>query len=164
MKKFIISVLLIFFITVPLMAEKKQSRIDMDAWRYEIVSAGEGQQGSYKIKVWTFSKKTKVSEDLFKKYAVHGVLFNGIPAYKRTSEKKPLIMDPQVKITYDDFFQKFFADGGDYENFVQFTSGTPEIIQVGKENKIGVIVLVLKDDLRKYLENAGIIKALNYDF
>ena len=71
MKKFIISVLLIFFITVPLMAEKKQSRIDMDAWRYEIVSAGEGQQGSYKIKVWTFSKKTKVSEDLFKKYAVH---------------------------------------------------------------------------------------------
>lgn len=164
MKKLLRSLFLVFFVTIPLLAAKKQSRIDMDSWRYEIVSAGEGQQGSYKIKVWAFSKKPKVPEALFKKYAVHGVLFKGIPAYKRTSEKKPLIIDPQVKSKYDDFFQLFFADGGDYENFVQFASGTPEIIKVGKENKIGIIVIVNKDNLRKYMEEAGIIKALNYGF
>lgn len=164
MKRLLLSLLFVFFFTIPMLSQKRQAKNDMDSWRYEIVSAGEGQQGVYKIKVWAFSKKPKVSEDLFKKYAVHGVLFKGIPAYKRTSEKKPLIMDPEAKDTYHDFFQTFFTDGGDYQNFAQFTSGTPEIIQVGKENKIGMVVLVQKDELRKYLEDSGIIKALNYGF
>ena len=164
MKRAILSSLLVFFITIPLIAAKEQTRIDMDSWKYDIVSVGEGQQGSYKIKVWTCSKKNTFSEELCKKYAVHGVLFKGISAYKGTSAKKPLIKDPQAKIEFDDFFQTFFADGGEYNRFVQFTSGTPEIIKVGKEKKIGIIVLVKKDELRKYLEETGIRKALDSGF
>ena len=164
MKRILLPVIFAFFLAIPLMAGKKQAGIDMDSWRYDLVSVGEGQQGAYKIKVWTYSKSPKLSEEFTRKCAVHGVLFKGIASNKGTSVKRPLIKDPQAKFEFEDFFQKFFADGGEYGRFVQLTSGVPEVIKVGKENKIGVVVLVQKDELRKYLEEAGIRKALDSGF
>ena len=48
--------------------------------------------------------------------------------------------------------------------YVSMTSAQQEILKVGKEYKVGVIVSVQKDALRKALENAGVIKGLNYGF
>ena len=42
--------------------------------------------------------------------------------------------------------------------------GTTEMTRVGKEYKVGVVVSVRKDDLRKALEAAGIIRGLNSGF
>ncbi len=41
---------------------------------------------------------------------------------------------------------------------------TDDRLKVGKEYKIGVVVSVMKDQLRKDLEKAGIIKALDAGF
>ncbi len=50
---------------------------------------------------------------------------------------------------------KFVAASGD---------GVPEVLRVGKEFKVGVVVSVMKDQLRKDLEAAGIIKGLSSGF
>ena len=42
--------------------------------------------------------------------------------------------------------------------------GAGDRIKVGKEYKVGVVVSVSKDELRKDLEAAGIIKSLNSGF
>ncbi len=50
---------------------------------------------------------------------------------------------------------KFVSTSGD---------GTPTTMKVGKEYKIGVVVTVMVDLLRKDLEAAGIIKGLSSGF
>jgi len=42
--------------------------------------------------------------------------------------------------------------------------GEGDRVNVGKEYKVGVIVTVFKDNLRKDLEDAGIVKGLNSGF
>ncbi|HEY9124892.1 MAG TPA: hypothetical protein VIO15_11175, partial [Bacteroidales bacterium] len=61
-----------------------------------------------------------------------------------------------------------FADGGDYMRYVAESSdgsiGAEDRLKVGKEYKIGIVVSVQKDLLRKDLEKAGIIRALDSGF
>ena len=59
----------------------------------------------------------------------------------------------------------FFDDiKGEYMKYVSLTSAAHEVIRVGKEYKVGVVVTVHKDALRKALENAGIVKGLSHGF
>jgi len=44
-------------------------------WRYELEPAGTGIQGSYQIKVWSYSKKAETAIEQAKKNAVHGIIF-----------------------------------------------------------------------------------------
>jgi hypothetical protein len=68
----------------------------------------------------------------------------------------------------DEFFDEFFSDGGKYMKYAtQSGDGSirPEdLVKIGKEYKIGVIVSVMSDQLRKDLEAAGIIKGLSNGF
>ncbi|HOK50850.1 MAG TPA: hypothetical protein PLF75_03070, partial [Bacteroidales bacterium] len=80
----------------------------------------------------------------------------------------PLASSPAVEDEYSEFFDKFFADGGDYMRYVSLSNDgsidSEDRLKVGKEYKIGVVVSVMKDQLRKDLEKAGIIKALDAGF
>jgi hypothetical protein len=142
---------------------------DTDQWRYEIECVNQGIQGSYQVKVWSYSKKPHVALEQTKKNAVHGVVFKGYSSNERKcTEQKPLTRDPEAENTHVEFFRKFFDDGGDYMKYVSVSSdGTPgpgDIMKVGKEYKVGVIVSVSKDQLRKYLEDQKIVKGLSSGF
>ena len=125
---------------------KKKANKDTENWRYEVECAGIGKEGTYLIKVWSYSKKPQVAMEQSKKNAVHAIIFQ---------EKA-------------DFFEEFFADGGKYMKYVSSANdgaiGEGDRVKVGKEYKVGVIVTVFKDNLRKDLEDAGIVKGLNSGF
>ena len=79
--------------------------------------------------------------------------------------KKALAPEVGVEDKHKDYFEKFFKDGGDYMKYVSVSGdGIPQTIKVGKEYKIGIIVSVMKDALRKDLEAAGVIKGLTSGF
>ena len=63
---------------------------------------------------------------------------------------------------HEDYFKQFFDDGGKYMQFVSLTNAGAiapgDHLKVGKEYKIGLIVSVNVDALRKQLETDGIIK------
>ncbi len=148
---------------------KKKAMRDMEAFRYEIECVGIGVEGTYLIKVWTYSKKPKVAIEQSKKNAVHGVIFKGFAGGGRgCTSQKPLASSPSVEDEHSDFFDNFFADGEDYMKYVSLSNDgsidTDDRLKVGKEYKIGVVVSVMKDQLRKDLEKAGIIKALDAGF
>ncbi len=176
MKRNIVLVLLsaafMFISTIPAMSQaraKKKAMRDMEAFRYEIECVGTGVQGTYLIKVWTYSKKPKVAIEQSKKNAVHGVIFKGFAGGGRgCTSQKPLASSPDVEDQFSEFFDKFFADGGDYYKYVSLSNDgsidSEDRLKVGKEYKIGVVVSVMKDALRKDLENAGIIKPLDAGF
>lgn len=148
-------------------AENKANK-DTKIWRYEIECAGVGNDGTYSLKVWSYSKNPTVATEQAKKNAVHGVIFKGFTGGGAGCTQKPLTNNPDLEQQQMTFFKDFFADGGKYMKYVN-VSGDGAIeagdrMKIGKEYKIGVYVSVQKDLLRKDLEAAGIIKSLGNGF
>ena len=148
---------------------QKQAKANRDTknWRYEIECAGIGNEGTYMIKVWSYSKRASIATNQAKKNAVHGVIFQGFAGGGQgCTSQRPLASSPSVEDEHAEFFDDFFADGGKYMKYVGSANdgAGSDVVKVGKEYKVGVIVSVLKDNLRKDLEAAGIIKRLDSGF
>lgn len=163
--------LVIFGLSLSVNAQaRKKADKDTEQWNYEIECVGTGVYGTYLIKVWSYSKKEKVAIEQAKKNAVHGVIFKGFAAgAKGCTSQKPLARNPNIEFEQKEFFDEFFEDGGKYMKYVSLSSdgmiGAGDRLKIGKKKyKIGVVVSVQKDALRKDLEAAGIIKGLSSGF
>lgn len=145
--------------------KKNKANTETQNWRYDLECAGAGSDGTYLVKVWSYSKKASVATEQCKKNAVHGVLFKGFTGKTgQCASQRPLINNVNVQNEQKDFFSKFFDDnGGDYMKYV-LSTGSVESVKVNKEYKVGVVISVAKDLLRKDLESAGIIKSLGGGF
>lgn len=145
-------------------AAKQLSKTDTGKFRYEISGVNNGSQGSYLIKVWTYSLTKYADIEECKKNAVHGVIFKGYAGTANVHPQRPLVREAGAESKYGDFFGKFFANGGEYNKYVTVTMGSQEIVKFGKEYKIGLVVSVSKDQLRKALEAAGVVRSLSSGF
>lgn len=153
------AVLLFVFLSFSFAELDAKSRIRNT--KYDIEGVETGQQGTYLVKVYVFTKKASVTSEEFKFAAVHGVIFRGFSC-KGFGTQKP-IAKPETQAQYVDFFNAFF-DNGDYTAFAQVVNPVADRVKVGKEYKIAAIVSVSKDELRKVLEGAGVIRSLNSGF
>lgn len=139
---------------------------DKDEFRYEVVSAGVGTEGTELIKVYSYAKTQKKAIEIGKKNAVHAILFKGVPG-GAGNYSKPAIVKNHEKESYKDFFKDFF-NSGQYNQFVSVSSDgiiDPEdMLRVGSDYKIGIIYSVNKDALRQYLVDNGIIKTIGSMF
>jgi len=137
-------------------------------WRYEIEPVAIGTKGSYLIKVWSYSKDQSAAIEQAKKNAVHGVIFRGFAGMNGVARQPAMTNNPNLENEKKEFFDPFFAKGGKYMKFVSITNDgsidAKDRIKVGQEYKIGVVVSVAVDDLRKDLEDAGIIRKLGAGF
>ena len=165
MRKFLLS-LLVVALCMPVWAgAKKKADKDTNQFRYEIECAGNAIQGTYLVKVWTYSRKAAVAENQCRKNAVHGVIFKGYGGGNQGCvSQRPLANTPGVETQFKDYFDSFFSNGGEFQKYASIVGGTTETVKVGREYKVGVLVSVRKDDLRKALEAAGVIKRLNAGF
>ena len=147
-------------------ATAKQAKADKDTqqFRYDIECAGNGAPGTYLVKVWSYSKKPAIAENQCRKNAVHGVIFKGYGAGADCVAQRPLASNPGVENENKVYFEKFFAEGGEFQKYASIVGGTMEQVKVGKEYKVACIVSVRKNELRQALETAGIIKGLNFGF
>jgi hypothetical protein len=132
--------------------------------RYDIECAGNGSQGTYLVKVWVYGKEKKITSDAIKKYAVHGVIFKGYAGKSGCTSQKAIAQSPALEQEKAGFFDAFFNTDKAYAKYVTEVEGTTERVKVGKEYKIGAIISVSKDLLRKDLEAAGIIRGLSDGF
>jgi hypothetical protein len=162
--KFILVVFILLCCCTGFSQAKKKANKQTTNFRYEIACEGVGVQGTYLVKVWSFSKKPAVAAEQSKKNAVHGIIFKGVPGSgQKCQSQRPIASNPTLEHEQADFFRKFFSDGGDYMKYVTVSGGS-ETLKVGKEYKVGVVVSISKDQLRKDLETAGIIKGLGSGF
>ncbi len=164
-----ISILMLFAINLfsQSLAERKADK-DTKKWRYEIEAVSEGKEGTYLVKVWSYSRKPNIAIDQAKKNAIHGVIFQGVIGSNRVSSQPPIALDPGIEIQHADFFNSFFKDGGEYNKYVSISNdgsiSPGDRQKVDKDYKIGVLVSVRKDLLRSSLEKAGIVKGLSSGF
>ena len=143
---------------------KSKANKDTKNFRYDLECVNNGVKGTYLVKVWSYSKKKEVAAEQCKKNAVHGIIFKGYAGTNGCISQRPLASTPGVEMEHEEYFDLFFQDNGEYLKYVQVTAGTQEIIKIGKEYKVGVIVSVAKDNLRKALEEAGVIKKMGNIF
>ncbi len=161
----ILFILTAVLICMPIFAgSKKKADKDTDLFRYEIECAGNGTQGTYLVKVWSYSKNKNVATEQCKKNAVHGVIFKGFSGGEGCVGQRALVARAGAEQEYADYFKLFFSDKGEYYKYVSVTSAPTEIVKVGKQYKVGMVVSVMKDDLRKALEQAGVVRGLNSGF
>ena len=121
------------------------------------------EHGTYAIRVWSYYKNAKMPLEVAKRNAVHAVIFKGVPAGNGAASQPPLKTDA-VTASDSVFFGNFFQ--GEYQDYINsVASGSLRILKLrAREYKIGYVVSVAKDNLRKYLEDQGVIKGLSSGF
>ncbi|MGE0077622.1 MAG: hypothetical protein AB7S48_07170 [Bacteroidales bacterium] len=149
-------------------ATSKKVVDDTKSFRYELEAMPTGVQGTYLVKVWSYSKDPKLPMDKAKKNAVHGIIFKGFPGKPGIPGQVALANKPNAEVENAAFFDKFFATGGEYLKYANIASNggisAQDIMKVGKEYKVGVVVSVNIAQLRKDLEAAGVIRSLDQGF
>ncbi len=150
-------------------SKKKKAKEDTEQFRYEVSCQGVGVAGTSLIKVYSYATKPKLVKDVAKRNAVHAIIFKGYIGNNGCSSQKPLARNSSIEIKHKDYFDVFFKDGGEFMRYVNLTNGgaigSGDIQKIEKKlYKIGVVVSVNKDELRKKLEQDGIIKGLSYGF
>ncbi len=131
---------------------------------YELEGAGTGAQGTYLLKVSVLTKNKNINNSELGKAAVHGVLFRGFSNKDMRQHQKPLAGSSAVEASHPEFFDEFFSDNGAYKNYVESVAGSRSVIKAGKMYKVSGNIVVNKEQLRKDLEQAGVIKGFNSIF
>lgn len=171
----ITSLVLFLFISTIVFGQSKRKREQMLnlKWKYEVECVNVGSQGEYLVKVFSYTKKKQLDQELALRNALHAVIFKGVYSKTRNCVKQPpLVKDANLEEQKSEYFNDFFKTGGKYKKFVDLTTGgavsaTDRFrVKIGKKKyyKIGVVVSVNKDLLRTELEAAGIIRKLNSGF
>lgn len=166
------TIVLMLFVNFGAQAQwkKEKARKDTEIWRYDIACEGIAKQGAKLVKVWSYSKNPKHAISSAMRNAVHGIIFKGYGGGGQgCSSFQPLIKDSSVEVEYKEFFDDFFAEGGEYMKYVSAaTDGSiapGDRLKVSKrEYKIGVVVNVMSDQLRNRLEKENIVKSLTTGF
>lgn len=143
--------------------KKAKLNADTEQFRYSIEYAKTAADGLVMVKVWSYSrsKKASLAEEQCKKNAIHGIIFKGCAGSTASVSLAPLVKDAVIETSRAEFFKAFFKDGGDYMRYVSdILDAGYESRRVGDEYKVGVVVTVNRDMLRKHLEEAGIIRGL----
>lgn len=129
---------------------------------YEATVVGIGADGTKLLKVWGYEKKAEMAKIEAKKNAVAACLFKGA-AGSREKVVKPIVTDPREADAHEAYFDKFFETGGQYLQYVMLTNDATgkDIVKMQKGYKVGIVVSVMYDELRKEMERQGIVKKLS---
>ncbi|MDD2311754.1 MAG: hypothetical protein PHT14_04380 [Petrimonas sp.] len=124
-----------------------------------------GVEGTVLFKVFSYGKNYDRALENAKPNAVKAVIFKGIPG---SDISRPMVNEYELSTSQRQFFEDFF-NNGNYLNYVSISgdgSVDPSDVLRIKRNqyKVGVVVSVQKAALRKYLEETGIVKALDAGF
>ncbi len=129
---------------------------------YEVMVMEIGTDGTKLLKVWGYAKKKDIAKINAKKNAVAACLFKGAVG-TRDKIVKPIVPNPRTADQHQAYFDEFFKTGGNYLQYVGITNDATgkDIVKMKKGYKVGVIVSVNYDALRKEMERAGVVKKLS---
>lgn len=152
-------------------AAKKKNQPQSPGWStkaYEIETFDVGVRDTKSVKVWGEGKNVILASEDAKRNAVAAAIFAGFPPGGSAAATPPLASNPGTEARYADFFESFFADGGEYLQFIKVTTdgvaSGRDRIKVKNGYKVGLYLVLAQSDLRKRLEEAGVITSLGEIF
>jgi hypothetical protein len=154
---------IIFVISMVLISCNAQKKIAGN-YSYKTECLGIEMDGSQTVKAWGNGRNRFDAIEQAKKNAVNDVLFNGIYEGKQDCEKRPVIAEVNARQKHEAYFNKFFADNGQYKKYISLKD---ERIgqKVSRDRKgsrqsvtHGVVVRVLRAQLKQKMIKDGILK------
>lgn len=130
-------------------------------YTYETECLGSELDGSYTLRAWGIGRNQVDALAQARKNAVRDVIFKGISKGKSECEIRPILLEVNAEEKYRAYFNRFFADGGEFENFVNYKdkrTSTFHRERTEDEIKYGVTVRVLYEPLTEKLRADGILK------
>lgn len=131
---------------------------------YKTECMGVELDGSETVKAWGTGRNRSDAVEQAKKNAIRDILFFGLVEGKQECKQKPLILEVNAQEKYEDYFNKFFADGGEFKNYISLKDERifDKISRDKKKGRgsvtNGFIVRVLRSELKEKLIADGIIK------
>ncbi|MDY0174059.1 MAG: hypothetical protein RBR62_02580 [Bacteroidales bacterium] len=144
---------------------KKKQKEDFTVGNYEVQFVRTGLEGTTLFKIFSYGKNYETALENAKPDAVKAVIFKGIPG---SDSSRPMVREYDLSASQRQFFEEFFSNKY-YLNFVTISGDgsvdPQDVIRIKRnEYKVGVVVSVHKNDLRKYLEQAGLVRGLGAGF
>ncbi|MCR5064219.1 MAG: hypothetical protein K6A67_00440 [Bacteroidales bacterium] len=120
------------------------------------------QDGSQTLRVWGKGRNRLDAVEQAKKNAVYDVLFKGVTKGNKGYNLRPIITEVNARERYQDYFDIFFLDGGEYLNYISMADrrlGSTKKKVKGSEQVIYcVTVRVLIPELKQRLIQDGVLK------
>lgn len=134
-------------------------------YSYKTECLGSEMDGSQTVKTWGDGRNRVDAIEQAKKNGVRDVIFKGISEGKAGCDIKPLVSEVNAQEKYEMYFNKFFADGGPYKDFITFEDGNDAHIEVltsrqkaGSQETYRVIIRIQKAKLKQQLIKDGILQ------
>lgn len=127
---------------------------------YTTECLGRGMDGTQTLRVWASGRNKQDAIEQAKKKAVYDVVFTGIQAGSSECNSYPVVDEANARKKYEDYFDLFFADGGEYTKYVSNKNQKTSSIQRYQGNgtlTFGIIVIVNRSALRQRFESDNII-------
>lgn len=133
-------------------------------YNFETECFGAELDGSITVKAWGNGRNRLDAVEQAKKNAVRDVIFKGIQNGKSDCDRSPILLEPNAQERYQEYFFNFFADNGEYKNFISLKD--ERIFDKIKRDKKsaresvtqGLVLRVLRYDIKKKLKADRILK------
>ncbi len=112
---------------------------------YTTECLGMDMDGRQTLRVWATGRNRTDGVEQAKKKAVYEVVFNGISGGSGQCNTYPLIDEPNARKKYEEYFNRFFTDGGAYKKYVSTTGQWKRTMQIFEGDgtlTCGLIVIV----------------------
>ena len=129
----------------------------------QVECGGKISDGYYRVNVFNSKRGVKYKFKNAARDAVYAYLYRGWPGALNCMEHKPLLNTPEEKKLFEEKCPRFFSK--EYLLYVNSAAENP----ITEQEKGGVLCKVYSlniagDNLRKFLEEKGVIKKLNSGF
>ncbi|MEN9790929.1 MAG: hypothetical protein RLZZ63_587 [Gemmatimonadota bacterium] len=144
--------------------DQKLAKTDGMRWfsggSFEVSCDATGVQGTQILAVATTARKVDDAVRESRRNGVRAILFRGV--ITNACKVDPLFRPADMTPTADAYFDKFFAEGGQYLAYVEYVGDQIEArTAVGKDVRIETSVVINVQRLRTDLEQAGLIKSMS---
>lgn len=161
-KRFFISALVAFALLIKTNAQTTTGAY----YEYEPECLGVELDGSQTLRVWGVGRNKKDAVEQAKKDAVRAVVFKGIHGGLSGCNTKPVIFEVNAEEKYEDYFNVFFMDNGEYLQYVSMKDEKRvNLFKKDKEKekskhfvKYAITVRVLRSELKKRFEDDNILQ------
>jgi hypothetical protein len=116
--------------------------------------------GSQTLRVQGYGRNRSDAKEQAMKNAVWAVIFNGIRSGAGGCNTRPLVTEVNAAERYEDYFNLFFSDNGDYKKYVSLRD-TKKGSSKKSKDKLGysyeITVRVLRPELKSRLKADNVI-------
>ena len=135
---------------------------EAQAQSYQTECISVEQDGSQTLRVFGKGRNRSDAIEQAKKDAVYEVLFKGVLKGNKGYNLRPVVTEVNARERYQDYFDIFFMDGGEYLKYVSMADrrlGSTKKVK-NSDAQVGylVTVRVLIPELRQRLKQDGVIK------